>query len=387
MLFKKFAKSKKNEEGIQIQALSYKEHEVTRSLWEETFDEDSKEFVDFYYDHKVEDNSIWVAKDDENILSMAQLNPYQIHLGPSIVPAHYIVGVATQEEYRRQGLMKKILISAFRQMYDNKEPFTYLMPAKEEYYNGFDFVTVYYQKSGIFTRPSCDTKLTFKSAVEEDFKDLAFFSEELLAGKYRVFVNREESYFQLIRKQFEAEHGEIVCVYDEDILIGYFFYGEYDKIEVMEPVCLDKYRDEFSHVIAQKFKDCNKDIKVTAFNFLNEDEFKNIVAKPVTMVRIVSLEMFVKYLKATEPIELIIEIEDDFIEENNGIYSLNIGLNSGDFEITIEEPEIKLTISELTTICFFEDVPKSIEEKVNVDTIDKIKKIIKFTPIFLNEAV
>jgi predicted acetyltransferase len=353
MLFKKFAKSKNKEEGIQIQALSYNEHEVTRSLWEETFDEDSKEFVDFYYDYKVEDNSIWVAKDEEVILSMAQLNPYQIHLGPSIVPAHYIVGVATQEEYRRQGLMKKILVSAFSQMYDNKEPFTYLMPAKEEYYTGFDFVTVYYQKSGTFTRTSYDTKLTFRSAYEEDFKDLAFFSEELLAGKYRVFVNREESYYQIIKKQFEAEHGEIICVYDENVLVGYFFYGDYDKIEVMEPVCLDKYRDEFAHVIAQKFKESNKEIKVTAFDFLNEDDFKNISLKPATMVRIVSLDMFVRYLKATEPIELIIEVEDEFIEENNGIYAFNIGLYNGEIQETTKVPEIKLTISELTTICFF----------------------------------
>lgn len=387
MLFKNFSKQKKHDEGIQIQSLHYTEHEVTRPLWEVTFDEDTKEFVDFYYGNKVEDNSIWVAKDDEIILSMAQLNPYQIHLGHSIVPAHYIVGVATHDEYRRQGLMKKILNSALRQMYDNKEPFTYLMPAKEEYYTGFDFVTVYYQKRGVLLDISSDTRLTFKSAKDEDLKDLSRFSEELLSEKYRVFVNREESYYQVLKRQFEAEHGEIVCVYDSNVLIGYFFYGEYDTIEVMEPVCLDLYRDEFARVIAKKFKETEKEIKVTAFDFLNEDDFKNIVAKPVTMVRIVSLDMFVRYLKATEAVELIIEVKDEYVEENNGIYALNIGLTSGEIEKTLKKPELKLHISELTAICFFDELPQSLKGDLDAGILDKINKIVKFTPIFLNEVV
>ncbi|MFA9376278.1 MAG: GNAT family N-acetyltransferase [Lachnotalea sp.] len=386
MMFKKL-KQKKLEEGIQIQSLSYKEHEVTRPLWEKTFDEDSKEFVDFYYKNKVENNSIWVAKDGEIVLSMAQLNPYQIHLGPSIVPTHYIVGVATQEEYRRQGLMRKILESALHQMHENKEPFTYLMPAKEEYYTGFDFVTVYYQNSGTMLEISADTQLTFKSAVEDDFRSLAIFSEAVLSEKYCVFVNREESYYQTIKKQFEAEHGEIVCVFDLNVLVGYFFYGEYDEINVIEPVCLDKYKDEFAHVIAKKFKESEKEINVTALDFLNEDDFKNIVTKPVTMTRIVSLAMFVRYLKASEPIELMIEMVDEFIEANNGVFSLCIGLENADIVASSKEPEMILSIGEFTAICFFDDIPKAIAEKLSEYTIDKIKMVKKFNPMFLNEMV
>lgn len=386
-MFKKLTKSKKSEEGIQIQALSENEHEVTRPLWEDTFDEDSKEFVDFYYTYKVEENSIWVAKDDEVILSMVQLNPYQLHFGSSIVLAHYIVGVATHEEFRRQGLMKKVLISVFRHMYENKEPFTYLMPAKEEYYTGFDFATVYYQKRGILSNTLGETNLIFKSATEEDFKKLAVFSEELLSEKYRVFAQRDENYYQMIKKQFEAEHGEVICVYDDAALVGYFFYGEYEAIEVMEPVCLDLYKNEFIGIIANKFKESMKEIKVTAFDLLNEDDFKNIVTKPVTMVRIVSLEMFVSHLKAVEPIELVIEIKDEYIDENNGIFAFKIGRIESKIELTSKAPELTLGISELTLLCFYEEIPKVMEEQMNETTMDKIKKIVKFTPIFLNELV
>jgi predicted acetyltransferase len=261
------------------------------------------------------------------------------------------------------------------------------MPAKEEYYTGFDFATVYYQKRGILSNTLGETNLICKSATEEDFTKLALFSEELLSEKYRVFAKRDESYYQLIKKQFEAEHGEIICVYDEDALVGYFFYGEYEAIEVMEPVCLDLYKNEFARVIANKFKESNKEIKVTAFDLLNDDDFKNIITKPVTMVRVVSLEMFASHLKAIEPIELIIEIEDEVIEENNGTFAFKIGRIDSRIEPSLIEPELKLSISELTMLCFYDEISKVLEEQMNENTMAKIKKIVKFTPIFLNELV
>lgn len=387
MIFKRNNKQKKQEDGIQIESLTYKEHEYTRPLWEMTFDEDSDEFINFYYNNKVNNNNIWVAKDDEVILSMAQLNPYQVHLGSSIVPAHYIVGVATHEEYRRQGLMRSILQASLQQLYDNKEPFTYLMPAKEEYYTGFDFLSVYYQKRGVLLEVSEETELTYKIASDEDFEELAQFSENILNKKYRIFAHRDFYYYQTLKAQFEAEHGAIVCVYQSDVLVGYFFFAEYDTIEVIEPVCLEEFKDEFSHIFAKFFKECNKEIYVTAFDFLNEDDFKNIVTKPATMVRIINLEMFVKYLTATEPVNIVIEIQDSLIEQNNEIFDLSIGLNGAQINESSTEPEVVLSISELCAICFFNQIPKSVEERAEISTFSKLSKIEKFAPVFLNDFV
>lgn len=386
MLFKRNNKQKK-EEGIQIESLTYNEHEYTRPLWEMTFDEDSEEFIEFYYNNKVNNNSIWVAKEDEMILSMAQLNPYQVHLGTAIVPAHYIVGVATHEEYRRQGLMRNILQASFQHLYENKEPFTYLMPAKEEYYTGFDFLSVYYQKKGVLLTTSNETELTFKIASDEDFEELAQFSEALLSKKYYLFVHRDVYYYQTLKAQFEAEHGGIICVYHANTLIGYFFFGEHDTIEVIEPVCLDSYKDEFTRIIAKVFKECEKEIHVTAFDYLNEDDFKNIVTKPVTMIRIICLEMFIKYLSASEPIDLVIEIKDSLITQNNGVYEFFINSNSAQMNESSKTPELSLSISELCSICFFHKIPKAVEERAEIKTVSKLSKIEKFTPVFLNDFV
>lgn len=387
MIFNWNNKQRKQEEGIQIQSLTNEEHGITRSLWETAFAEDSKEFVDFYYENKATDNSIWVAKEDELILSMVQLNPYQIHLGSSIVPVHYIVGVATLEEYRRQGLMRGVLEASFQQMYCNEEPFTYLMPAKEEYYTGFDFLSVYYQKKGVLIERIKESELRIKKAEEEDLDELAKFSEQVLAQQYCVFALRDKNYYEVLRNQFEIENGGIQCVYDKDRLIGYFFYAEYEEIEVIEPVCLEPYKDEFSYVIAQYFRKAEKEIHVTAFDFLNEDDFKNIVTKPITMVRIINLEKFISYLRASEPIEITFQVEDSYVEQNNGVFTVYIDKEHAELEKVSNEPELVLTIKQLCAICFYEDIPKSLQEIIGSDTANKLSKLTKFTPVFLNEFV
>lgn len=399
MLSKLFDKYKKNkqdkhsgltiqsEPSVQIQQLGYKDNNLTRSIWENIFDEDSEEFVDFYYTYKTGNNIIWVAKEGDNIIAMLQLNPYQIHLGYCIVPAHYIVGVATSESYRRKGFMRSLMLKAFRQMYDNKEPFTYLMPASEAYYKPFNFVTGYYQKSGYLGEAVSDnTELSFKYAYEEDFKDLSKFCEQVLMEKYSVFINREEEYYQILKAQFEAENGGIILAYDSNVLVGCFMFGEYDTIEVMEPVCLDAYKAEFNHFIKSVFKDTDKKIKLTAIDFVNEAELIDIETKPAIMYRIIAFDIFARYIRAIESVELTIRLTDEFIEENNGCFKLGIGTDDSELLIPEEEPEIELSIEELTYI-LFKELPQSVLDRADESLIEKFNKIIKFTPSFLNEFV
>ena len=88
------------ENKMKIRKLDQSEHWKTRSLWEQVFSEDSQEFVDYYYYIKTKDNTIYVIEEDDEIRAMLQLNPYQVKLQESVVPSDYIVGVATQAEYR-----------------------------------------------------------------------------------------------------------------------------------------------------------------------------------------------------------------------------------------------------------------------------------------------
>ena len=65
---------------MKTRKLELNEHNLTRALWEEIFNEDSKEFLDYYYFMKAKDNEIYVIENDQEICSMLHLNPYALKL-------------------------------------------------------------------------------------------------------------------------------------------------------------------------------------------------------------------------------------------------------------------------------------------------------------------
>ena len=68
---------------MKIKKLKSNEHNLTRTLWEQIFNEDSKEFLDYYYFMKAKDNEIYVIENDQEICSMLHLNPYTLKLAPA----------------------------------------------------------------------------------------------------------------------------------------------------------------------------------------------------------------------------------------------------------------------------------------------------------------
>lgn len=110
-----------------IRKLDRREHDRTRELYEAVFPEDSQLFVDYYYDQVADENEIYVVEKEEEICAMLHLNPYEVHLDGSVYPLHYIVAVGTRQEYRHQGMMKSLLKASLHEMYERKEPFTFLM--------------------------------------------------------------------------------------------------------------------------------------------------------------------------------------------------------------------------------------------------------------------
>ena len=129
----------------EVRKLEKREHIRSRKLWEKVFTEDSTEFLDYYYNVKTSENEIYVIEDAGEIVSMIHLNPFQMRIGDEVYKTHYIVAVATDEKYRRQGLMAKLLNHVLQVMTDRGEPFTFLMPAKESIYTPFGFRFVYEQ--------------------------------------------------------------------------------------------------------------------------------------------------------------------------------------------------------------------------------------------------
>lgn len=179
-----------------VRRLAAEEHYRTRPLYEAVFTEDEKAFVDYYYEWKTRNNQIYVAEDEEGIHAMVHLNPFRMYVQGEIHTLHYIVAVATQEEYRHRGLMRSLLALAEREMEAAGECFTFLMPASEKIYAPFGYRYFCTQRRGVLraagTKEAAGGKLR-AAAMEEAAGGMlrAAAMEEAAEGKLRATAMEE----------------------------------------------------------------------------------------------------------------------------------------------------------------------------------------------------
>lgn len=229
-----------------LRKLELQEHSRTRKLWEEIFKEDTTEFLDYYYSVKTSENEIYVIEEDNKIVSMLHLNPYQMRIGNEIYQTHYIVAVATDKKYRKRGYMAALLNHAMQVMQDRGEPFTFLMPAAEAIYKPFGFEFVYEQKQGTVTgKPSKEKELEFVLAESKDCQEIADFANAFLK-EYDVVAWRDAYYYEILLKEQASENGGILLAKKKNKITGVFCFAKEEgsnsqnpkepRIEIREPL-------------------------------------------------------------------------------------------------------------------------------------------------------
>ncbi len=237
----------KDVENMKPRKLAIEEHQKTRRLWEEIFPEDSSEFLDYYYSEIASNNEIYVIEDQGQIVSMIHLNPYEMRIADRRYQTHYIVAVATVEQYRGKGLMRQLLNHVLQIMSERKEPFTFLMPASEAIYTPFGFAYIYEQRvKKICGKPCDDDELEVVSAKESDCREMADFANEYLR-QYDVTTWRDAKYYQRMLAEQKSENGEVLLTKRHGKITGVFCYTNTDAIEMREPLCYDK--TDLQHVI------------------------------------------------------------------------------------------------------------------------------------------
>jgi len=104
-----------------------------REIWEEAFD-DKPAFVDWYFRRRFRPGEGVGIFSGSLLLCDLHLAPYRIKLRGRTFPTAYLVGLATREEYRRQGLAKELLTFALRSLREKGVFFTFLMPFAIPFY-------------------------------------------------------------------------------------------------------------------------------------------------------------------------------------------------------------------------------------------------------------
>lgn len=385
-----------------LRRLKQDEHSLTRKLWEEVFPEDTKAFLDYYYFIKTKENRIYVIEEDGGIRSMLQLNPYRIRIEAREFPSEYIIAVSTQKEYRSRGYMGKLLRTSLEEMYNDKIPFTFLMPAAAEIYKPYDFRYIYSQRIGVTELRVMDKggsdagfsaagslKVSERDAAIFDVEEMAQFFNRNFADRWQVAAVRDGCYYRTMIMEQQSEHGGVRLLFNGESLVGMFAYAAEDSMEIREPLILSGWEKCFEQSAAGLAGDRYEKIKVYGY-----PDTRKGLEKPLIMARIAHLPTLLSALRVPfeESLDCSFAVLDPILYQNSRIWRLRS--LPGEETISVSETEDSegvIPVAELTEFLFGRRTAGEIRENKDVIITDRLEgeleKIRKLDRVFLNEVV
>ena len=181
-----------------------KEKLQTKQLYMACFPYDDEEYLDYYYSVLIKRNVVCVIEEDNKIISMLHLNPYEYNVCGDITNVHYIYAIATDENYRNKGYMKKLLQFAISYLKTLNEPFCYLAPEKPE-------LESMYNKLGFY-------------------KICNYTFDKFSNDKYDIYPVRNDEFNTLIKKEqelLEEETEEYIEALKKRVILAYPLIDKY----------------------------------------------------------------------------------------------------------------------------------------------------------------
>lgn len=372
-----------------LRKLKQYEHTQTRPLWERVFEEDTSEFLDYYYTDKVEDNEIYVIEKDGEICSMLHLNPYLLKIGKKEEGSRYIVAVATDFGHRGQGYMTELLRKAVRDMYTVKLPFAFLMPADEKIYYPHNFRYIYAATEWEAAAADGEElsmkkllqhvkgqKVLLRIASMADCKSISQFAERILEEKYQVYVKRDWLYYEMMLREQISQNGGILLAESEGEIKGVVLYDEENGFTVREPLTAPGYESAFEDgglILTAKEK-----------------------KKPIVMARVLHVESLLSCMTCTEDVEFSFILVDPVIRENNKLFIIK---GNCEHLVVRTKPLMRkrqddiqmISVDALTTLLFgyksIEAIEEDEQETFSEAFKEKISKLVPLNKVFLNEIV
>lgn len=364
---------------MKIRLLKEFEKKEIIPVYEDIFD-DSDAYVNYFHNEVLPESEVFACIVNDRITGVLCLIPKKVSVGSQEMLCHYIYGVATKTEWRRQGVMSCIIKNAINHLYlsDRGDYFTYLIPSpvsNAEIYEKYGFGAVMDKtcrsdidmkmdmdtnintdintdmdvNTNINTDVDIDTNIHFqnnysdtvlkKRAEYSDAERLSQFAEAYVSKAYGVYLTRDRHYFERMFMLMEAEGGGIDIYFVNGNIVGYRIGFDDETVEEV----FDYEGEDTAEEAEDKTANGNVNRSVNG----SVDEIK-----PYVMARIINIRKMMELMRAAEEGEVTVRVEDSVIDDNNGTYLWRYGNNVSVFERTSLESKVKISIGELASHIF-----------------------------------
>lgn len=257
-----------------------------KSLWKESFGDDvyMQYFFDILYDFKRGIVAQDFSENEKNVVAF--LYRFEMQM-TNLGPVSYVYAACTNKEYRKQGIMTKLL--EYSEKLDKEDGYkaTMLIPANEslfEFYKKRGFAKEIYCKLSEYKKEYFDNidnmvkNIQGKTAKVIDILNINFkmFLEEQgdVINKMIKLYNHKSNFNRIVRDNdfiadrinyYKCTGGNVFVIYDNNIVKGYAFVN-FDNLNVyVDELCVEN--DMYKiHLIKEIYKYCIKNTKDTEYD-------------------------------------------------------------------------------------------------------------------------
>ena len=192
-------------------------HDI-KDLWLNNFNDEDEKTTEFYFQNYYKKDLTYLLKNNNQLISMMQIVPFQIVNNHQVENNYFILGVCTQPAYEKQGCMSYLMNHVLKKY---SEYPIYLQAYTPEIYHKFGFFASHYLQ--VIT---VDTSIFHECTwtLSED-KSLLQQYYDLYTAQFNGYHVRDSHYWDLFVERCKVFNQQIIIFKD----LGYLIYSEKDN--------------------------------------------------------------------------------------------------------------------------------------------------------------
>ncbi|GEM_PF-2324693 len=320
---------------LEYKTLQKNEMSLAKKLWATCFEEDSQEFINYYFANCVEDGSFIGAFFNGKLISMLQIKEYNQEYHGSSVKTGYLVGVCTEPAYRMQGYSKKLIYMALDTLkckgiaFSGLYPFNYLFYEKFGYAvcNEKQIISIDKDQFSRFDTKSIEISIIDRINSEINTAELLKCYNGFIS-RFSGYIIRDEALMRInLQRHLINEKAGVLIAKENGMVVGYALFTRTDKGIIADEVV---YTDKIVlAAIANRLRDDKYAVKLTVpssdkINLYMDDPIDNVRCEPHTMGLLLDItkSFIISELEGLNE-RINIKITNNPVGENIEIYEIS----------------------------------------------------------------
>ena len=320
----------------QIRIVKKEDKEQLKELWKNSF-QDSKQFVDWYFENRfIPSYSVCMEKDGE-IISAIHSSPVHVILRGKLFPSTIVAGCATKKGYEKKGYMKQLFSYFMNYMREIEIVLAPHTPARLETFFNIGHYPV--ADAGFF---DCEKVTQYNQTLVESNKIVEIKNNELLdnlllcyqktAFSYSGMISRSLADFHLKASDYRADGGKCIAHIIDEKIKGYCFYFDTPEFVHMEEFITENEQEEILFIEYGKKLAFGKKLHIKLP--YNTKFSNNLKIEPHSVMGLINAQKLLSILGNHLP--YTIEITDAIVNKNQGIYDMQGNKTNKSPQIKIE---------------------------------------------------